>query len=64
MARVLYEVKDEIAWIRLNRPEVLNALSSEELGAFVGALRKAAGRSGGQGDHHLERRRFLCAGRI
>ena len=42
MARLLYEVKDEIAWIRLNRPEVLNALSSEELGAFVGALRKAA----------------------
>ena len=42
MAKLLYEVKDEIAWIRLNRPEVLNALSSEELGAFVCALRKAA----------------------
>ena len=42
MAKLLFEVKDEIAWIRLNRPEVLNALSSEELGAFVGALRKAA----------------------
>ena len=42
MAKLLYEVKDEIAWIRLNRPEVLNALSSEELGAFVGALRQAA----------------------
>ena len=42
MAKLLYEVKDEIAWIRLNRPEVLNALSSEELGAFVDALREAA----------------------
>ncbi len=42
MARLLYEVKDEIAWIRLNRPEVLNALSSEELRAFVDALRTAA----------------------
>ena len=42
MAKLLYDVKDEIAWIRLNRPEVLNALSSEELGAFVSALRKAA----------------------
>ena len=41
MARLLYEVKDEIAWIRLNRPEVLNALSSEELRAFVAALREA-----------------------
>ena len=29
MARLLYEVTDAIAWIRLNRPEVLNALSSE-----------------------------------
>ena len=42
MAKLLYEVKDGIAWIRLNRPEVLNALSSEELGAFVSALREAA----------------------
>ena len=42
MPKLLYEVKDEIAWIRLNRPEVLNALNSEELGAFVGALRTAA----------------------
>ncbi|MDE0458118.1 MAG: enoyl-CoA hydratase/isomerase family protein, partial [Chromatiales bacterium] len=42
MAKLLYDVKDGIAWIRLNRPEVLNALSSEELGAFVSALREAA----------------------
>ena len=42
MAQLLYEVKDEIAWIRFNRPEILNALDSGELGAFVRALKDAA----------------------
>jgi enoyl-CoA hydratase len=42
MAKLIYEVKDEIAWIRMNRPEVLNALSSEELAAFVISLQQAA----------------------
>ena len=42
MAKLMYEVRDGIAWTRFNTPEVLNALSSEELRAFVGALQKAA----------------------
>ena len=42
MANVLYEVKDGLAWIRFNGPEVLNAVNSEELQSFVDALRKAA----------------------
>lgn len=42
MAKLIYEVKDEIAWIRMNRPEILNALSSEELRAFVVSLQQAA----------------------
>ena len=30
MASLLYEVKDEIGWIRFNKPEILNAFDADE----------------------------------
>jgi enoyl-CoA hydratase len=42
MSDVLYEIKDGIGWIRFNRPDVLNAVNSEELQSFVDTLRMAA----------------------
>ena len=42
MADLLYEVNDGIAWIRLNRPEVRNAVTARGVQAFVGLLQDAA----------------------
>ena len=39
--KVLYEVKDKIAWITLNRPESLNAVNREMVKAIVGYCREA-----------------------
>jgi enoyl-CoA hydratase len=39
--RVLYEVKDKIAWITLNRPESLNAVNRDMVKAVVGFCREA-----------------------
>jgi enoyl-CoA hydratase len=39
--KVLYEVKDKIAWISLNRPESLNAVNRDMVKAVVGFCREA-----------------------
>jgi len=39
--KVLYEVKDKIAWITLNRPESLNAVNRDMVRAIVGYCREA-----------------------
>ena len=39
--KVLYEVKDKIAWITLNRPESLNAVTREMVKLIVGYCREA-----------------------
>ena len=39
--KVLYEVKDKIAWITLNRPESLNAVNRDMVKAVVGYCREA-----------------------
>ena len=39
--KVLYEVKDKIAWITLNRPESLNAVNRDMVKAIVGYCREA-----------------------
>ena len=42
MASLLYEVKDGIAWIRFNKPEILNAFDADECRYFVKTLKEAA----------------------
>src|SRR5258705_1796814 len=39
--KVLYEVRDKIAWITLNRPESLNAVNRDMVKAVVGFCREA-----------------------
>src|SRR4029077_9290683 len=39
--KILYEVKDRIAWITLNRPESLNAVNRDMVKAMVGYCREA-----------------------
>src|SRR5215510_115788 len=39
--KVLYEVKDRIAWITLNRPESLNAVNRDMVKSIVGYCREA-----------------------
>src|SRR5437899_8517947 len=39
--KVLYEVKDQIAWITLNRPESLNAVNREMVKSIVNYCREA-----------------------
>ena len=39
--KVLYEVKDKIAWVTLNRPESLNAVNRDMVKSIVGYCREA-----------------------
>ena len=39
--KVLYEVKDKIAWITLNRPESLNAVNRDMVKSIVEYCREA-----------------------
>jgi enoyl-CoA hydratase len=39
--KVLYEVKDQIAWVTLNRPESLNAVNRDMVRAIVGYCKEA-----------------------
>ena len=38
---IIYETKDQIAWITLNRPEAMNAINQEMSGEIVSACRQA-----------------------
>jgi len=38
---IIYEAKDQIGWITLNRPEVMNAINQEMAGEIVSACRRA-----------------------
>ena len=42
MTKLLYEVVDGIAWIRFNKPEILNAIDAEETRRFVELLRESS----------------------
>ena len=42
MAELLYEIKDEIGWIRFNKPEVLNAFDKYECQRLVEVLGEAS----------------------
>ncbi len=42
MAKLLYEKKDGIGWVRFNRPEVLNAITGEEVARLVEVLGEAS----------------------
>ena len=42
MAKLLYEVKDEIGWIRFNKPEILNAFDADEARRLVEVLKQAS----------------------
>ena len=36
---ILYEVKDQVAWVTINRPEVRNAFREQTLDELIHALR-------------------------
>ena len=36
---ILYEVKDQVAWVTINRPRVLNAFREQSLDEMIDALK-------------------------
>ena len=38
-ADILYEVKDQVAWVTINRPRVLNAFREQTLDEMIAALK-------------------------
>ena len=36
---ILYEVKDQVAWVTINRPRVLNAFREQTLDEMIAALK-------------------------
>ena len=38
---VIYEIREQIGWVTLNRPEVMNAVNQEMSAEIIGLVRKA-----------------------
>ena len=57
---ILFDVKDDVAWITINRPEVMNAFREQTLDELIHAVRSTREDSiPGSRCHHRRRRSRL-----